>query len=241
MKLVPSASEPASPCSEETESGFLFCADCGSAHRMSPVDRAPLFALDGSATPTDDFQSFCVLHADHDLRILRRSNDAEIHSHPRWDPMRTVWWEASDGRTSFVVRSERPDVESPRRYGVEPGRLVLEEESAQLDDELLRGVLDDALFPHSAPPTHLDFVIDGCRRELAALPLDALAPVDEDRDDPNVQLACLPAPVVHRVRGLVAEVFRGAEAQRLAEVFERDLRFEIPVVRVVRRYAVRLE
>src|SRR5262245_24145817 len=69
------------------DGAFLFCSACKAVHRVTRSDRAPIYLPDGTSIAADDLQEFRAAHRDHDLRLLERSSDAEMISHPRWDPM----------------------------------------------------------------------------------------------------------------------------------------------------------
>jgi hypothetical protein len=152
--------------------------------------------------------------------------------------MRRVCWEVSDGKDWFVVSFGREDLESPRRYAIAPGRLIVDRESIDIDGELLHEVIDDALYPSAAPPSKLETFIERCRAAVASLAWEAFELVDEDRDDPNIQQACLPESVVKQLRHDAREIFAGPEGERVAELVQRDLRFEIPVIHLARRYTL---
>jgi hypothetical protein len=217
---------------------WLFCRDCLIAHRASDADRAPMFGQDGSAQPVDDLQTFLRTHEEHAIGALTRTSDRESRSHPRWDPMIRVTVEATDGESSFVIVSGRNDVGSPRRFVVRPGRLVPIEEIAELDETLLRDAVDDALFPYAAPASLLDGFVDRVRTLIDRTPLDDFMLVDEDRVDPTVELAGLPTSIVEPLRATLVHIFPKMEAARIVTLLERELRDEIPVVRVRRRYAI---
>ena len=217
---------------------WLFCRECLTAHRLSDADQRPIFANDGTATPADDLRGYLRAHDGHALGALARSSDRESRSHPRWDPMIRVTVEATDGETSYVIVSERTDVMSPRRYVVRPGRLVVVEERAMLDDALLRDAVDDALFPYAAPESLLDALLERVQVLVERTPVDDFDLVDEDRHDPTVELAGLPPSVVDPLRLALLELFPRAEAARIVALLERELSCEIPVVRVRRRYVV---
>jgi len=218
--------------------GFLYCADCSSAHRISQSDRSAIYLDDGTATPADDLRRFLGAHVEHSFRLLRRSSDAEMLSHARWDPMCRVAWEASDGETDYVVTFGRTDLGSPRQYAIVPGRLTLEYERVTLDAGALRRVIDEALYPHAAPTTKIEPVVEFCQRAVAAIPSDRFEPIDEERDDPSVQLACLPPAVLEALLGEVRRRFSAVEAERLLQAVGNDLRRDIPLIRVTRRYRI---
>jgi hypothetical protein len=147
-------------------------------------------------------------------------------------------WELTDGRRAFVVTFGRPDLDAPRRYSIRQGRLELEHEAAEVDTVILARVIDEALYPHVAPAMRIRALVDTCRTALAAYPPDGFEPVDEDRDDPAVLLACLPASLVVLLEAEVSRHFEGIDVERLCEVLENDLSKDIPVVRLIRRYVV---
>ena len=226
------------PTLERFEGAFLCCTDCNAVHRVARSDRAPAYALDGTTTAVDDFQKFLSMHADHRFRLLHRSSDAEMLSHARWDPMCRIAWEVSDGEHSYVVTFGRSDIDRTREYAVLPGRMNLESETIRVDSEVFQRLVDEALFPHAAPSRKIDLLLEKCRRLVATVPGDRYDPVDELRDDPNVQLACLPESIVAELRVEALSLFSRDEAQRLLEVIENDLRTYIPVVRIARHYRI---
>src|SRR5262245_54002495 len=113
---------------ELLDGAFLFCKACNAVHRVTRSDRAPTYLADGTSTTTDDLREFLAAHRDHGVQPLERSSDAEMISHPRWDPMCRVAWEVSDGRNEFIVTFGRSDLEAPRQYSISPGRIVVERE-----------------------------------------------------------------------------------------------------------------
>jgi hypothetical protein len=220
------------------DGAFVFCTDCYAVHRVNRSDRAPVYLSDGTPTLVDDCERFLAVHRDHRLQVLSRSSDAEMISHPRWDPMCRVMWDVSDGETDFVVTFGRTDIEAPREYVVTPGRMVLERESVEVDEDALRRTIDEALYPHAAPVHKIDALIQTCRRLVLGTPSDELELLDESRDEPNVQLAGLPRSVAEPLREKVRELFSEEESEGIFAVLDHDLRYDIPVVRLIRRYRI---
>ena len=204
------------------DGAFLFCTACKAVHRVTRSDRAPIYLPDGTSIAANDQQQFIAAHRDHGLQLLERSSDAEMISHPRWDPMCRVAWEVSDGRNEFVVTFGRADIEGPRQYLMLPGRLVVERESIEVDAEALHQVIDEALYPHAAPLRKIQALIDECRRLVSIAPFQSVEPLAESRDDPNVQLACLPDSIARALCVEVARAFSSAEAALLVDVIDGD-------------------
>ena len=97
---------------------------CKAVHRVTQSDRAPIYLPDGTPIAANDQRQFLAAHRDHGLQLLERSSDAEVISHPRWDPMCRVAWEVSDGENELIVTFGRIDIEAPRQYSILPGRMV---------------------------------------------------------------------------------------------------------------------
>jgi hypothetical protein len=220
------------------DGAFLFCTACKAVHRVRRSDRAPIYLPDGTSIAADDLQQFLAAHRDHGLRLLERSSDAEVISHPRWDPMCRVAWEVSDGRDEFVVTFARSDVEAARQYSILPGRITVESEFIEVDVEALHQVIDEALYPHAASLRKIQSLVDECRRLVSTAPLQSVEPLAESHDDPHVQLACLPDAVARALQVEVMRAFPGAESERLVDVIDGDLRREIPILRLTRRCRV---
>jgi len=231
--LGPIAAEP-----RLVDGAFLFCVDCSAVHRVTRTDRASVYAVDGNPITVDDAERFLGVHLDHRLQVLRRSSEAEMMSHPRWDPMCRVAWEVSNGEKDFVVTFGRADLETPREYTIAPGHMVLVEESAELDAETLHHVIDEALYPHAAPTRKLECLIRRCKQMIASTPPDQFEPFDESRAEPNVQLACLPGRIVDALHTELPSWFSDIETECLREVITKDLRHHIPIVRCARRYRI---
>ncbi|MEA2627080.1 MAG: hypothetical protein QOD06_3125 [Candidatus Binatota bacterium] len=231
-----------SPDVVDTERGvgadFLACVSCGAAHRLSELDRTPSYDLDGSAHGRDDRQSFRSAHAAHRVRFLRRAGDLEVRSHSRGDPMAQVVWQATDGDRSYLVTCERSDAASPRRYTVRRGRLVRHREAVDLDRDVVIGLLDDALYPYSAPAGKLALLVEAWWRRTEEISMDRFDPIGEDRRDPAVQLACVPPCLVEAYHQEVRRLFEGVEALRVIDLVDGELRQDIPIVRLERRYSI---
>jgi hypothetical protein len=220
------------------DGAFLFCTACRAVHRVTRSDGAPIYLADGTSIAVDDRQQFLAAHRDHGLQLLERSSDAEMISHPRWDPMCRVAWEVSDGRNEFVVTFGRIDIETPRQYSILPGRLVLESESVEVDTAALHEVIDETLYPHAAPLRKIRALVDECRRLVSAVPFQSIEPLAESREHPNVQLACLPDSVARALCVEAIRAFPKPEAELLVDVIDGDLRHEIPILRLTRNYRI---
>lgn len=234
--------ENVAPTARETPASdaFLSCEDCGEVHRVTAADRAPAHTPDGNEIPCDDLADFQVRHRGHPLRWLHRSGDAELRTHALHDPAcRVIWQLVDDVGRRYVVESSRENAMEARRYRIRPGRLVLTEESIELDAVLFRTLVEESLAPGFAPERKLAEMTSLCERRLLLLPREAFEVVAEDASDPAVLLACLPPRAALALDAAARLLFPGPGADRLGDLFSRELPFEIPVVRIRRHWEIR--
>jgi hypothetical protein len=178
---------------------FWYCTDCREVFRATPFDDAPQYAVQGCdelgqvddtlvEEPCNERERFLQRHHGHRLGILKRVKDKILPDRPVWDPMRTVYEEVTDGQKTFLLKSWREDVFLPRCYLLLNGSLVVEEVSATLEEELLRGALYRG---YSFPAATIDHLIVVIQKTVAALPPEELTPAYDSGTDPNLVFAYL--------------------------------------------------
>jgi hypothetical protein len=146
----------------------------------------------------------------------------------------------SEGHFS-VVSCRRESIFEARRYELQPGRLILASETGELDRSIFCALISEALSPTIAPEGKLTELITICERRLSQISGDAFEVIDEDRKDPNIQLACLPLRVSLALEAGARLLFPGIDGDHLVDLFSHDLRLEIPVVRIKRAYEIQPE
>lgn len=198
---------------------FVHCGDCEEIFRPSPLDRAPAYRLtdDGPvAEMRDDCMAFLTRHARHALETLRGTGAPAAHAGSLSDPMASTVWEVSNGRETLLVRSSRTSLDEPLRYRIIPGRLVTEAAAVEVCEADVRGDVDRALYPGTAPDRKLDTFVS--RFKAVAWDLDpaTLEIVYDLPGDPTLSVAKLPAWALQRLAETAREIFDRTDAARIA-------------------------
>ncbi len=198
---------------------FIRCRDCEELFRPSPHDRTPEYHLgnDGPvAEVRDDCMAFLTRHARHALATLRATGTPAVHDGPLSDPMASTVWEVSDGEEVLLVQGGRTALTEPLRYRVIPGRLVTEKSAVEISEDDIRGDVDRALFPGSAPHRKLDAFVT--RFKTVAWDLDpaTLEIVYDLPGDPTLSVAKLPTWALERLAESARQIFDHGDAARIA-------------------------
>ncbi len=198
---------------------FIHCRVCRDVFRPSPLDRQPEFRLtDEGLVPElrDDCMTFLTEHARHALETLRPTGTPPLHEGSFTDPMANVVWEVSNGADVMLVESSRAALDEPLRYSVRPGRLVVEPPSIEIEEAEIRGDVDRALFPGTAPDRKLDAFVARFKQIAWDADPAALEVVYDVPCDPTLSVARLPAEAVARLLVAAREVFGDDDAARIA-------------------------
>lgn len=198
---------------------FVRCRDCEELFRPSPLDRTPEyhFTDEGAvAEVRDDCMAFLTRHARHALETLRATDAPALRTGAMADPMATTVWEVSTGTEVLLVQSWRTALSEPLCYRVIPGRLVTDPSVVEISEDDVRGDIDRALFPGTAPHRKLDAFV--ARFKAVAWDLDpaTLEIVYDLPGDPALSVAKLPAWALERLAETARQIFDRTDAARLA-------------------------
>jgi len=166
---------------------------------MSPTDAAPLYRARGDdceEEPDQERTLFLQSHSGHALTALKKKRDKFFADRPVWDPFRVAYEEVTDGRETFLLKSWRAALTTPRQYALLRGRLDVATTVA-LPEEPLRSSLASC-FPAFAPL--LPGLLKALQRRVAALPANELIPAYCSAEDPQLSFAYLAG---HHLRVLV--------------------------------------
>lgn len=165
--------------------GLWWCRACCEVRLMSDSDNAPRYHVQNGKVEEEldpEREAFLRRHREHRLTPLKKNNARYFADLPAWDPLRTAYEEATDGRETFLLKSWRTDLNESRQYTVLRGSLDIAT-SVQLADESLREELTREL---AYLPQLAEAVVNTLQRLVALLPSDELLPAYCSAEDPNV-------------------------------------------------------
>jgi hypothetical protein len=209
---------------------LLYCRPCLAVQLITPY-LAVLYRQKGDdyeEEPDQAHTNFLQRHSGHHLTTLKKKKDKFAANRPVWDPFRIAYEEVTDGRESFLLKSWRADLATPRHYALLRGHLDMAT-TVTLPEEPLRSSLADCFTSYSPL---LPGVMKALQRTVSMLPSDGLIPAYCSADDPHLSFAYL---AEHHLRMLVRCCYEAGltlERDRLWQFFttrqqEEELTVEI--------------
>jgi len=110
---------------------LIRCIDCNAVYETTPFDQCPEYHYAEStgeycAREQNDELDFSRRHREHRIEKLVISDSPMYSEGPYFDPQRIVYFEATNGRETFLIKRWRKSVQDPVRYDVVPGRLEVQ-------------------------------------------------------------------------------------------------------------------
>src|SRR4030042_477090 len=99
------------------------CINCDKIFLKTPFDQWPEYQFYPSGPlesfrtiEKDDFQDFLKNHHGHRLENLRILEDSFVSEKDYFEPVKTSYFKATNGKESFVIRKFREKIEEPLKY-----------------------------------------------------------------------------------------------------------------------------
>jgi len=102
---------------------LIRCINCDEIFLSTPFDKWPEYesSPDGSLesfrmVERDDFQDFLKNHHGHQLEDLKILEDSFVSEKDYFEPVKTSYFKATNGKESFVVKKFREKIDEPLKY-----------------------------------------------------------------------------------------------------------------------------
>ena len=119
---------------------------CQQCHQVIPLlesngDFGNSSALPGVEWSSEDLENqkeFFIGHGNHNIEELLVDPETFVSDKPSYEPVKTSYFEASNGRQKFLIRRTRVRLDQPARYELIPGQLQISNISASIQGNDLR-------------------------------------------------------------------------------------------------------
>lgn len=209
------------PIQPGQQSALVYCKQCLEVRHFTPYDTAPQYRIHGEELEEEfdqDHVLFFQRHQGHSLVLLKRKKERCWADRPLWDPFRTAYEEVTDGRETFLLKSWRTDIATPRQYALLRGSLNITTNIILSEEPLQSTLIRD--FP--CPPEKVAGLTKLLQRTVAGLSPEELIPAYCSADDPQLSFAYL---AEHHMRMLVRRCDETAiplEKERLWDFLVRN-------------------
>jgi len=122
---------------------LILCKQC---HQVIPLlegigdfgDSSVLTGVEWSSEDLDKQKEFYLCHGNHNLEELIVDSKTFVSDKPSYEPVKTSYFEASNGQEKLLIRRTRVGLEHPAQYEIIPGQLQISSLSANIQGNELR-------------------------------------------------------------------------------------------------------
>ncbi|NIQ39028.1 MAG: response regulator [Proteobacteria bacterium] len=115
---------------------LVWCVQCNALALFSSLDQAPEYEKqkgEWQVLEKDDQAAFISSHQGHHLEELHAIEDSFMSDGNYAEPIKTSYFEATNGKQRFVVKRVRERIHDPQRYELIPGKLGLTLRKPEID------------------------------------------------------------------------------------------------------------
>ncbi len=138
-------------------SQLIRCRKCDEVFMRTPFDQYPLYSNDQDHPiekfqfiEKDDFKDFLNLHQGHPLERLDIIEDSFVSEKAYFEPVKTSFFKATNGKEKFVVKKFRERIDEPVKYQLIFGDYSLKCATIEIQSEEITKQLKREIFP---PPS----------------------------------------------------------------------------------------
>ncbi len=134
------------------QSRLLRCVECDEIINMTEHDFSVEYYYDEENErfiehPKDDRKSFITGHRGHDIEELRVNKATYVSDRPYSEPLKTGYFEATNGRETFVIKKYRDTIESPITYELINGHIEIVSVELKIQNEEIRRQIRTEISP----------------------------------------------------------------------------------------------
>ena len=136
---------------------LIRCKNCDEIFMKTPFDQYPEYEFDSERSldnfrgvERDDFQEFLIHHHGHRLENLKIIEDSFVSEKAYFEPVKTSFFKATNGREKFVVKKFRERIDEPLKYRLMSGDYSLKCITVEAQPEVIEKQLRREITP---PPS----------------------------------------------------------------------------------------
>jgi len=216
---------------------LIWCTQCNALSLFSALDRTPEYRNqkgEWEVKERDDQASFMQAHRRHHLEELHVVANSFMSRQNYAEPVKTSYFEVTNGRQRFVVKKSRKTVLDPQRYEIVPGKLRLTLRKPSIDGFAIQRELERAFSPHQISSRKIHGFIQGLADAVAHLDPRKLKQAPFESPNPSMRYFVLDERILTRVFKSSSMSLTKKEAKLLDEFFQKNLgeSFLMPVAEV---------
>jgi len=121
---------------------LIRCVNCDAVFLKTPYDQWPEYEMGSresvesvQSIEKDDFKDFLIHHRGHRLEELKIIEDSYVSEKPYYEPVKTSYFRATNGKDMFVIKKFRRRIGDPLTYELIMGDYSLKCISIEIQEE----------------------------------------------------------------------------------------------------------
>jgi hypothetical protein len=165
-------------------------------------------------------REFTFSHGNHPQEELWIDPETIFSEKPGYEPVKTSYFEATNGHQKFLIRRRKPGLERPAQYEILPGRMKISNLEIKIQEADLRKQISADRTSSAPAAEEASEFITAFREEVAGIPLHLLFEAVEtttEGDSPRFFYAALKEERWEKILERCARIFQGPELKWFRE------------------------
>ncbi len=226
------------------------CINCDEIFLKTPFDQCPEYQVYPRGTlesfrtiEKDDFQDFLKNHRGHRLEDLKILEDSFVSEREYFEPVKTSYFKATNGKESFVIRKFREKIEEPIKYQIIHGDYFLRCTQIEIQSKEIVKQLKSESKTSALPENKVDDFLNLFQYIAKTIDIKKLERISEESPNPlEIYYKIDDVSLVYLLRNC-RNIFKGQEYLNIEEFIHHHkddgvlllkAKYEIQITKVAR-------
>jgi hypothetical protein len=207
---------------------LIRCKNCDEIFLKTPFDQCLEYEWDPNRSQEnfrniekDDYQDFLIHHHGHRLENLTIIEDSFVSERPYFEPIKTSFFKATNGKEKFVIKKFRKKIDEPLTYQLIPGDYSLKCIAVEIQSEVISKQLKREWKP-SLPQAQIDAFLKLYRTIAEDIEIKDLERVAEESHHPlEIYYKIDDLHLMYLLRNC-RNIFKGKEYSAMEDFIQRE-------------------
>lgn len=207
---------------------LIRCKNCDEIFLKTSFDQYPEYEWDPNRSlenfrniEKDDYQDFLIHHHGHRLENLTIIEDSFVSERPYFEPIKTSFFKATNGKEKFVIKKFRKKIDEPLTYQLIAGDYSLKCIAVEIQSEVISKQLKREWKP-SLPQAQIDAFLKLYRTIAEDIEIKDLERVAEESHHPlEIYYKIDDLHLMYLLRNC-RNIFKGKEYSAMEDFIQRE-------------------